>query len=122
MLLLADLLLNNILTKIQIKAIKELKNLLNKTYQLHDLAIFGSVARQEAAEESDLDVLILIQDKVTHMIRNNISDMVFDINLKYGTNISIIVLEQNQWETGMIKITPFYDEIQKDGVFINEYF
>ncbi|MFW5891757.1 MAG: nucleotidyltransferase family protein [bacterium] len=105
----------------QLNAIKELKNELKKNFHVYDIVLFGSVARKEANEESDLDLLLIIKENTTHEIRNNISDIVFEINLKHGTNISIVVIEKNKWEKGFTKLTPFYKEIQKDGVFINEY-
>lgn len=118
---LAKISLEYLLNNNQLKAIKELKKELAKKFHVYDVVIFGSVARQEADEESDLDLLIIIKENATHEIRNNISDLVFEINLKYETNISIIVIERERWEKGFTKITPFYKEIQKDGVFINEY-
>jgi len=105
----------------QIRAIKKLKKELEKQYHIYDMAIFGSVARQEDDEESDLDLFIIIKEKATHETRNNISDIVFEINLEYESNISIIIMQKEDWNKGFTKITPFYNEIKKDGVFINEY-
>lgn len=120
MFILAKLSLDYLLTDNQIKALKELNTKIKKSYIIYNMAVFGSVVRQDADEESDLDLLILIKEKATHRIRNNISDLVFEINLKYDTNISIVVLEREKWE-GLMKITPFYQEIQKEGVFLSEY-
>jgi predicted nucleotidyltransferase len=120
-LILAKLSLEHLLTDKQIKVINELKNKIKENYFVYNLAVFGSVVRQEADEESDLDLLILIKEKATHKIRNDISSLVFEINLKYDTNISIVVLEKEKWEQELMKITPFYKEVQKDGVFLNEY-
>lgn len=117
----AKLSLEHLLTDKQIKVINELKNKIKENYFVYNLAVFGSVVRQEADEESDLDLLILIKEKATHKIRNDISSLVFEINLKYDTNISIVVLEKEKWEQELMKITPFYKEVQKDGVFLNEY-
>lgn len=117
----AKLSLEQFLTNQQCKAIRELKNEIKKYFDLYDIVLFGSVARQEADEESDMDLLIVIKEEATHIVRNQISDIVFEINLKYDTNISIVVLEKSKWDNGVMHITPFYKEIERDGVYINEY-
>lgn len=116
-----EITLEYILNDNQLNAIKELKlNLLNN-FDVYDMAIFGSVVRKENDEESDLDLLILLKNNVTHQIRNAISDIVFEINLKYETNISIIVFTLENWEKGITKISPLYKTIIKEGIFINDY-
>lgn len=117
----AKLVLEQFLTNQQCKAIRELKNELKKSFDLYDIVLFGSVARQEADRESDMDLLIIIREEATHLVRNKISDIVFEVNLKHDTNISIVVLEKTKWDNGVMHITPFYKEIERDGVYINEY-
>src|SRR5690554_2547098 len=119
--IMAKLTLEQFLTNRQYRAIRDLKIEINKYFDLYDIVLFGSVARQEADEESDLDLLIVIREEATHLVRNQISDIVFEINLKYDTNISIVVLEKTKWDNGVMHITPFYKEIERDGVYINEY-
>lgn len=110
--------LDYLLTNIQKEAITELKKKIEANYSIANMIIFGSVARKEADKESDLDLLILTKEKATHKFRNKISDIVFEINLKYNSNISIVVLEQEDWNKGITQITPFYKEVKKDGVYV----
>ncbi len=117
----AKLVLEQFLTNQQCRAIRELKTELKKYFDLYNIVLFGSVARQEADRESDMDLLIIIREEATHLVRNKISDMVFEVNLKHDTNISIVVLEKTKWDNGVMHITPFYKEIERDGVYINEY-
>lgn len=117
----AKLILEQFITNRQCRAIRDLKIEINKIFNLYDIVLFGSIARQEADEESDLDLLIVIREEATHLVRNQISDIVFEINLKYDTNISIVVLEKTKWDNGVMHITPFYKEIEREGVYINEY-
>ena len=44
---------------ILIKKLKSLKPILQKEYGIEELAIFGSVARDEAKKDSDIDIAII---------------------------------------------------------------
>ena len=53
--------------------------------------LYGSVARGEADEESGIDLLILTAKPLSRPARHDITDVVFDVNLHYGTNFSTLV-------------------------------
>ncbi|MGQ9631707.1 MAG: nucleotidyltransferase family protein [bacterium] len=78
--------------------------------------IFGSAARGEAEEGSDLDLLVLTGKKASYRMRNSMPDIVFEVNLKYGTNISIVVVDSKLWHNGIMALTPLYAEVQRDGI------
>ena len=42
----------------------------------------------------------------------------FDIDLKYGTCISLLVVDAAAWYNGIYRYTALYSEVQKDGVTI----
>lgn len=103
--------ITDILSPREFDAISELESVVKQCFKTKRVSLFGSVAREEADEDSDLDVLIILSETVSHQIRNRISDMVFEVNLKYTTNISVIVLGEETWSSGIIKLTPFYSEV-----------
>lgn len=112
--------LRNLLSPAELEAIREFELELRKCYRVVQLRLFGSTARGESDEESDMDVLIVLADKVTHRIRNNISDIAFEINLKYETNISVVVFDEETWNNGVLKLTSFYSKVVREGVAIFE--
>lgn len=101
-------------------AIDELHLELNKRYQVKQVSIFGSFARSEADEDSDLDVLIILLEEVSHRLRNTISDITFEINMKHNTNISLMIFDEKTWSSDIMKLTPIYSEIVRDGVPVYE--
>lgn len=92
------------------------KELVKRNYSIEEYIIFGSVARGEAEAGSDLDVLALSSKPISHKEKHNIYGIVTEINLKYDTNLSILLIDKAGWSTGLYSILSIKDEIERDGV------
>ncbi len=100
------------------QALKELKSRLRNTFGIEKIILYGSVARAEADSESDFDPLILTDQPMRRFERHRITDAVFEVNLRHGTNFSSLVIDQASWEAGPISILPIREEIRRDGVIL----
>lgn len=98
------------------RALAELKERLTTVYPVARLILFGSAARGEMDEESDIDVLVLTTRPLSGKEHDAISDEVFDVNLRYETNISVLVVEVHNWEEGPVSVMPIRQEIEKEGI------
>jgi len=83
-----------------------------------NVKVFGSKGSTSVMsdEESDLDIMILLPCDVTEEIRRQIVHGVFDINLAFGTNISALIMAENEWENGLVSFLPIYAYIEEEGV------
>lgn len=106
------------LTPSQREALAELRRSVSADFDVEGMVLFGSAARGEADDESDLDVLILTKKPLARPTRHRITDLIFDINLRHGTNLSSLVIDRENWETGAASVLPIHDEILKDGVAV----
>ena len=106
------------LTPAQNKALSELKKKLERDFEIINIAIFGSVVREEADRESDLDLLIITKNPLQRTLRHQITDLVCEVNLKFATNISTLVVDQAAWQLGLYSVLPIHDEILKEGVLL----
>ena len=104
-----------VLSQHQSQALTELQRRLGDAFDIETLVLYGSVARGEAEEESDLDVLVVTAEPLPRPVRHQITDLVFDINLRYDTNISTLVVDRAAWETGC-SVLLIREEILRDGV------
>ena len=98
------------------QALKEIKQKVIERFSVVDCLLYGSAARGEEDEESDLDLLIATTEALTRFKRHEITDIVFEVNLAYDTNFSTLVVDQETWETGIISVLPLRDEIMRDGI------
>jgi len=80
--------------------------------------LFGSQAREDATEESDIDILVLVDgEKVSIEEEEMITTPLYRIELETGVAISPIVMTKHEWESRPIK-TPFYLNVMREGVLL----
>ena len=97
-------------------ALKELKDTL-KNY-LGDrikLILYGSRARGDYDNESDTDIGIIVRG-LTREEKNQILDMVADIELKYLTPLSTLVLSEDAFESLKKRERRIALDIEKEGI------
>ena len=99
-------------------ALVETKNRLRAKFPVEEFIVFGSVARGDATDESDLDLLVLTSRPMSHREEHAMCDIVFDINLSHDTNVSILVTDKTAWETGLLSILPIHEEVARDGIVV----
>jgi len=79
--------------------------------------LFGSQARGDAREDSDWDLLVLLNKEKKRYEDEDIYGYPFaEIGLKYKTYISVKIYTENDWKKR--KPTPFYKNIEKEGIEI----
>ncbi len=98
------------------QALNELRLRLLTGFDVETIMLFGSTARDDTDDESDQDLLIVTSHPLTRPARHQITDLTFEINLRYGTNISTLVIDRDSWEAGAVSVLPIRVEILRDGV------
>jgi len=77
--------------------------------------LFGSRARGDAKQDSDWDVLILIDKQVTVDISRIFRYKLFDLELETGEVFSTFIYNKKIWDSKH-RVTPFYKSIKEEGV------
>ena len=105
-----------VLSSTQLDALSEIKEKVSRHFEVVDFFLYGSAARGDAEDESDLDLMILVSEPLSRSKRHEITDIVFDVNLRFETNFSTLVVDRKSWESGLISVLPFRDEIKREGI------
>ena len=83
------------------KLLSELKEGLKKTYgnRLKGLYLFGSYARGEQHKDSDLDILITLDDfERANLEINRTSPLISRLSLDYAVTITRFFATENDWK------------------------
>jgi len=101
--------------KIQ-KVIEEFKMKVEELYgeRLKNIILYGSWAREEATDESDIDLLVVIGGKVTPGKEiDRMIDIITEINLKYGVLIAVYPTSEADYS----KInSPLLINVRREGI------
>lgn len=87
---------------------------------LNAVIVYGSYARGDYNELSDVDVMILVtlDENEIKKMTNSICDISFDYFMKYGIEISPIVKNVEHFEYWSDTL-PFYRNVKDEGVRLN---
>lgn len=95
--------------------VKQISQALHRSHPNAEVILYGSEARGDARQDSDIDVLVLLpQENLTIADRRGVSDVLYPIELAYDTVISTIVELKDKWEQRIM--TPFKYNVLREGI------
>jgi predicted nucleotidyltransferase len=81
------------------------------------IILYGSVARGDATDESDIDIAIIIKDEMDNQTKSRFISWAADMDIRHERAFSIVdIKEENmkKWE----RVLPFYQNIRKEGIVL----
>ena len=83
---------------------------------LDSVIVYGSYARGDYSELSDVDVMLLVSLKEEiKRISDQISDLDFDFMIKYGVDISPVITNTDHFNYWVDNL-PYYRNVRDEGV------
>ena len=93
----------------------ELKQRLSQVVPLLDLRVFGSRARGDADEYSDMDVFVEIE-YLTKDLKEKISEVTWEVGFKNEVVISTLIFTRDELENTPLRSSPIVEAINEEGV------
>ena len=84
---------------------------------LYEVRLYGSRARREGHEESDLDVALIVREGVWAR-RRPIHDLAWDLGVEHGVLLAATVIEKPRLDELRERELRFAAELDRDGISI----
>jgi len=82
--------------------------------KIKKIILYGFCVRGEAAKDSDIDILVLVDQSLNPFeVRESLSDLLFDILLEEGELVSVIAVPEHLYENYN---SPFMLNVRKEGL------
>ncbi len=88
--------------------------------KLNEIILFGSYAKNQSDEESDIDIIVLVDEDKMQLkaYSHSVAEAVTDLNLKYNVVLSVIIQSTTEYEEYK-EVLPFFINIRREGVPIH---
>ena len=94
---------------------REFKRRLTEAVELIDFKVYGSKARGDEDEFSDLDVFIEVAS-LDQQTNDLISDIAWEVGLENSIVISPLVFTEDEIENSPLRVSPILINIKEEGI------
>ncbi len=106
------------LMKNESEAIEAAIRMLKSEFSVSKVILFGSKARGDHDEHSDIDLLVVASRSLHWKEEKAIIGALFDIGMEYNVIFSPLFTFSDEWEEGIFTEFPVYQEISRDGAVV----
>ena len=107
-----------LLMKNESEAIEAAIRMLKSEFSVSKVILFGSKARGDYDEHSDIDLLVVASKLLHWKEEKAIVGALFDIGMEYDVIFSPLFTSVDEWENGIFTEFPVYQEISRDGAVV----
>jgi predicted nucleotidyltransferase len=100
-----------------LRAIENFKQLVLQKVKVLELRVFGSRARGDATEESDLDILVVV-DRLDHLAEKYISECAWEAGFREDVVIMPVAVSMDAVKNSPLRESVFIKTVYREGVAI----
>ncbi|MGF7031241.1 putative nucleotidyltransferase [Paenibacillus mucilaginosus] len=97
-------------------AVRDLLQRIKADFGVKRLLLFGSRARGEADQYSDIDLLVLTEKTKTTQDRYRLSDISAEISINYGVALNCLYFNEEDWKNGESVNPQLKANIEREGI------
>jgi predicted nucleotidyltransferase len=98
--------------------LEEFKTRLRARLHVSKVILFGSRARGDADRESDLDVVVVLEDGIDAAAREYVSDCAWEAGFGHGIVVVPVVFTRTEWESGPERHSLFVRAVETEGILV----
>jgi predicted nucleotidyltransferase len=99
------------------EALRALKERLSRDFRLVELRLFGSKARGDSHPESDVDVLIVLE-QVDWETRRAVSALCSDLSIDYRVVLVPVLYSRERFDSPLVRTAPFLCNVAREGLVL----
>ena len=80
------------------------------------IILFGSKARGDDSDESDIDLLLLTNRRLSWDEEKQVVHLLYPLQLEYDVLFGTIEVPEDEWYHGIYQALPLRTEVERDGV------
>ncbi len=81
------------------------------------IVLYGSTAKGTAGPESDIDIALFLNSRMDAGQEDRLSGLIAELDLKYDKVFSIVDIHQETY-TKWLEVTPFYQNVEREGIVL----
>lgn len=81
-----------------------------------DVILYGSRARGDAREDSDYDLLVLVDQPVNVALKDRLLAGIYPLQLETGAMLTLVTYNRHQWDSSPYREMPFHANVEREGV------
>ena len=96
--------------------LRRIKERLNSVYgnRIKRVMVYGSFAKGEADEESDVDIAVVVADKLSpNKVEKNLDELLFQILMEKSELVTVFVIPESKFDTYK---SPLILNIKEEGI------
>lgn len=101
----------------ELKIVEKFKQLVSQRVTVHEVRVFGSRARGDATEDSDLDVLIVV-DQLGHKLDAYISECAWEAGFPEDIVLMPVAITLNTLRNSPLRESAFIKNVYGEGVCV----
>lgn len=104
--------------KSKTQILNQIKRIVKDKEPSAKIYLYGSRSRGTAKDNSDWDLLILLnKDVISNEVERGITYPLYDLEFDTGEVISPLIYSEKEWNS-KYKVTPFYQNVMREGILL----
>lgn len=106
------------MTDTEKEILAKFKLLVSKRVSIYKMILFGSRARGDADQYSDMDVAVILNEPVEEKDIDYVSDCAWEAGFEYGIVVVPVVFTRDEWENSPERSSLLVQAVEMEGVAV----